>query len=415
MKKSLISILMVLMVITLVLSPVVLAKTRITIWWPQGENESAVLKSAIEDFSKEYPEIEIVPAWQGQANYQDKFQISFVGGKGPDIVRLDHIWVQSFGYKRMLLDLNQFGVNEIKDKYFQGAWQANLYQDQVFALPFDANTIALMYNQELLNETATEVPTNLEELIAAAKQNTRDTDGDGQIDLWGYTIPNAPKNSGWMQFQFLFWVWRNGGEVLNQDWTEAVYNSKEAVEALQLLKDIGYKHKVAPVSAYYEDDFYNGGVAFLDMGCWHMGKITEEGRPFAYALLPELKPEIGSVSGLGLYSLAINSASKNPEAAYQFIKFLSASKKYQIMWAHKTNLLPSLKDGFDHHYFQTKDWQVFKEQMEHVKTRPGTPAWPEIQEHMSVAIQKVLLNKATPQEALDEAVAKSNKSLAKYK
>lgn len=391
----------------------VFAKTRLVIWWAQGDAEKATLEAAISDFRKVDASIEIVPQWQTNSDDTQKLKIAYVGGNAPDIVRIDHVWVQALGYKRMFIDLAPLGANALKDKFFGPTWKANTYENKVFALPFDANTIALMYNKDLLAKTKTAVPKTYDELVATAKANTRDANGDGKTDAWGYTIPVAPGTSGWLQFQWLTWLWRLGGDVLNPQWTKATFNSPAGVKALNMMVGLVKKYKVVPDGAYYEGDFYDGSVALMDMGPWAMR--GREDSHFAFAPLPVLDRKVGEVTGLGLYSLAITSGSKNPEAAFKFIKFLATTPKYSIIWSKGTYLMPSLKEAYNDPLFKTGYWSIFKNQLSTAKMRPGTPAWPQISGYISDAIQTVLAGKATAEEALDRAAKLSNEALSQVK
>ena len=49
--------------------------------------------------------------------------------------------------------------------------------------------------------------------------------------------------------------WREGGEILNADWTKAIYNSPEGVEALQKIIDLRDKYGVLAKDSYLEPDF----------------------------------------------------------------------------------------------------------------------------------------------------------------
>jgi ABC-type glycerol-3-phosphate transport system substrate-binding protein len=86
-----------------------------------------------------------------------------------------------------------------------------------------------------------------------------------------------------------------------------------------------------------------------------------------------------------------------------FSKYLATSKQYQIDYAKKTNLMPSLTEAYDDEFFKTPEWQAFLEQLKIAKGRPGTPAWPEINDALTAGIQEALAGQKTPKQALDDA------------
>ena len=386
---------------------------ELKIWWAEGDQFKAILLDAILAYKDVNPHVKIVPQWQPNFDTYDKLKVAIAGKTAPDITKLDSVFAPALGFKGQLVDLTQFGANDIKDKFIESTWKAGMYKEQVYALPFDANTIAFFYNKDILDKAGKEPPKTYEEIIEVGKA----IEALNLPDTYAYTVPVTSGTSGWLAFQWNFWLWRNGGEVLNEDWTKAVYNSPEGVEALQKVVDLVHKHEVVPPNVYLEPEFYDGNVGMLDMGCWNVPVITGEDAQanFGITTMPALKDGVPGHSGLGLYSIGVLTSCKAQQEAYEFVKFLATNKEYQVTYSKKTNLMPSLVEAYEDEYFKTPAWEAFLAQLKIAKARPGTPAWPEIAEHMNIAIQEALTGKKTAQEALDGAVAKSNEALAKVK
>ena len=387
-------------------------KTPITIWWPQGDNERKALEQAIEDYKKVAPDVEIKPIWQAGSDDLQKLLVSYAGGDAPDLARMDSVYVPSLGTQGVFADLTKYGAGSLKANYFTPVWNANVLNNAVYGLPFDCSTLMLMYNPKLLAETKTRVPRTYDELIAAAKANTRDTNGDGKIDVWGYTVPNSALLSGWVQYQYVNWIWRLGGDVLSADGKKAVFNSPAAVKALEMLVAPSKSLKVAPDNAYYEQQFYSGSVAFMDMGPWALNGRQDKG--FSYTPLPRLDPKIPTTTSLGSYSIGLFSTSKQPDAAYKFLRFFSSTPKYQVDFAQRTFLLSSLRAAYNDPRMKKAPWSTFQQTLPSARARPSTAVWPQIADFMAQAITNAFLGKDA-QASLDEAVAKTNDVLAKQK
>lgn len=390
----------------------------VTMWWRNDQGSKERIQKVIDDFEAENPDVTIEVDFVGDPDNYDKLKVALAGHTAPDIVKIDHVYTQALGYKGQFLDLVPLGANDIKDKFIESCWNAGTYQDKVYGLPFDANTIAFFYNKDIFDEAGAKVPTTYDEIIDAAEK-IKAIGGD---EIVPYTVPFTEGTSGWVQFQWLFWLWRSGGDVLNEDWTEAIYNSPEGVEALQLMLDLQEVHEIIPKNSYYEGEFFDAGkVGMIDMGCWLIQKAIdeEEGKDLAYDLdvvtMPSLKEGVPNYSGLGQYSIGITSLCENPQEAFDFLSFYTTNTEYQLAYTTGHRLIPSLKEALNDEYYQRPEWKVFTDQLKVTKSRPGTPAWPEIAEHMAVAIQQTLTGMKSPQEALDDAVAKSNEAIKAIK
>ncbi|QUI22488.1 sugar ABC transporter substrate-binding protein [Vallitalea pronyensis] len=385
-------------------------KVTLGIWWASQDEFKAPLLEAIREFEEANPQIKIEPEWMPNFDYYDKYKIALTGDQAPDIVKIDHVFVQSLGYNGQVFDLAEFGADKIKDQFIQSTWDANMYKEHVYALPFDANTLALMYNKDILDKAGVMPPTTLEQLIASSQAVSE----LGEEGVYGYTIPFDPGKSGFLSFQFTSWIARNGGSILSDDWSKATLNSPEVIQALKQVKSL-IDTKAAPANAFMENEFYAGKIGMLEMGPWHVPTITSPDAPANFGIVPvvSLKEGVDTYAPLGLYSLAIAKQSKHPEEAYKFIEFLATHEKMQIAYSKTTNLMPTLKEAYKDEFYDNDVWKIFITQLEKTVSRPGSPAWPLIDEAISDAIQEVLTDTKSPEDALKNAEEKINKELEK--
>jgi sn-glycerol 3-phosphate transport system substrate-binding protein len=106
-------------------------------------------------------------------------------------------------------------------------------------------------------------PTTWDEVIEYGQALTQDTDGNGEIDQWGF---NTHKDTHWyISTMFL----ENGAQVINEEQTEVLYNSPEAVEMLQLWGDMVNTHQIMPPGQHAEakGDFLAGKLGMLFRSC----------------------------------------------------------------------------------------------------------------------------------------------------
>ena len=103
--------------------------------------------------------------------------------------------------KGKLLGLNQFGVEEYKDKFYDSVWDTMVYKDDVYGLRIPSNNLALFYNKELFEKAGLEEPKDWtwDDLREAAKKLTDPDNG-----IFGLDLPVYDKKGGytwnWLPF-----------------------------------------------------------------------------------------------------------------------------------------------------------------------------------------------------------------------
>ena len=140
-----------------------------------------------------------------------------------------------------------------------------------------SNTYPMMYNKQIIEDEGLEDPWELyqrgewtwDKFLEYAIACTKDNDGDGVTDQWGY--------DAFTEDQFSNWIMSNGTYVAATP-TEN-FSSAEVGEALQMMQDLGVVYKCAiPYNAggddivdYHRYSWKNGNVAFTLGAAWMMG------------------------------------------------------------------------------------------------------------------------------------------------
>lgn len=158
---------------------------------------------------------------------------------------------------------------------------------KIYAFPFSAYILGLGYNTEmfekagLVNEDGTpKQPKDWYELADFAVKIKKATGKPG------FVFPTANNYGGWM---FTSLAWSFGTDFMEQDedgkW-KATFNSPEAAEALQFIKDLKWKYDVLPSNtlidgAEYYKTFAVGGAGMLMTAGDIPRKLTQ------YGMVPE--------------------------------------------------------------------------------------------------------------------------------
>jgi multiple sugar transport system substrate-binding protein len=100
----------------------------------------------------------------------------------------------------------------------------------------------------------------------------------------------------------------------------------------------------------------------------------------------------------------------------KFLTFLTEGAQ-DVQWAGQAGSLPlrsstAKSAEWQQHVSDTVGLDVFSNALTYARTRPTIPTYPKISQPLGQAIVSMLLDKATPQDALDEAVSSANAALA---
>ncbi len=233
-----------------------------------------------------------------------------------------------------------------------------------YQLPWKTNPTMLVYNVNLFREAGIEGELKTySQFLAAAEKLTRDTDGDGSIDHWmGY----RDITSIWWQRLFDYYplyIAASGGKTLF-DGAEIIFNNEASVRVFEFFRRI-YENNYFPTSTMQGDRFITGHLATQITGPYHIAHI-ERFKPegFEYDIMPLPVPDDykGPVYTRGDHkNISIFSTTKNPEAAWEFAKYL-ISRKADLKLLEICSQIPIRKDLLSdtlyHDYFENNPKMV---------------------------------------------------------
>ena len=315
-------------------------ESSITVWWPGGSSttEAAILL-AKEKYEAAHPGVTINIEFQSTADFYSSYTMALMGKNFPDVAYVDHVFVQRLAFDGLIANQSDLGLDTLKDQYIDSLWAANLWQDDVYALPMSANILARVYNKALLSKvlgrefTDADLPSNWDEYLAlgAKIEEYNQTNGlTGNDKLYLTTVPAGTGAESMGAMYFLAFSAREGGTLMNSGLTEmtlAIQANMDAATKIKQLADLGYT-----TTNFSESKFETGKIAFIEMGPWKIidyGRIDEASEDIEYGYASVMPfTEGGDVSStLGLYSLVITQKSTKKNLAADFIKYVTAMKE----------------------------------------------------------------------------------------
>lgn len=282
------------------------------------------LQAAEEIFKQEYPNatVEYVTSSWGAGGNDMRYKelILIAGGESPDVGEM--VWGKEFFQKGIILDLTDDVKSwDIYEDLTQGQLDRITYGDRIYGITNSNNCPLLFYNKDILEKIGAEVPTTLDELLAIAQtikeQNLKD-EGGNPI----YTINFEGGN--WTTD---YWLWANGGQQMNEDYTKTLIDSEESVAAFTFMQDM-IKNGYAPkVDGSGTSLFINGQMAFVLSGTWDIDAFKNAGLNFGITTLPTGSSGKNTASAGGI-EFGVFKDSQHPEAAKAFLKAIASDSYY---------------------------------------------------------------------------------------
>ncbi len=147
---------------------------QVTVWaWYPGFND------VVDAYNNANDDVQICWTNAGQGNDEyTKFSTSIESGSGaPDVIQLESEVLASFTIRDALVDLTEYGADDVKANYAEGAWEDASSGDAVYAIPVDGGPMGMLYRQDLFDAAGIEVPTTWEEFEVAAQKLKESGDG----------------------------------------------------------------------------------------------------------------------------------------------------------------------------------------------------------------------------------------------
>jgi multiple sugar transport system substrate-binding protein len=292
----------------------------------------AIIKGVLAEFEKQHPNIhvnsQVIPGGGTTGNwaqYSDALVTQIAGGQVPDVVWMATEGLRVFASQGLLEPLNSYIT---RDKQELSDYFANVPQNVFtkwdklespngtqYELPSQFNTVCMWYSKPMFQQAGLPEPSpdwTWDDFHAAAKK----------IAVGGKYAMHVN------QYQFagiLPWLFTNGASTLDSTWSKATIDSPQAIEAAKFMRSL-ITEGLAPRLGGQFDPFASmaqGKLAMFAAGWWPLPTIKQLGVLDKVGIVPFPKnAQKGSPVGWNMYP--IFKASKNKEAAWTFIKFMTS-------------------------------------------------------------------------------------------
>ncbi len=133
-------------------------------WYPNME-------LVVDNFNEQSDDVQVcwTNAGAGGAAY-DKFQTAISAGSGaPDVMMVEADRIPTFQIQNALVDLTDFGYEDVKGNFSEGAWKDVSVGGKVYGAPVDGGPMGMIYRTDIFDQYGVTPPTTWAEVETTAQ------------------------------------------------------------------------------------------------------------------------------------------------------------------------------------------------------------------------------------------------------
>lgn len=268
---------------------------------------------------------------------------------------------------------DMFGYLDDDDiaSFASGIVDACTFDGALSYYPLAGGASAILYRTDWFEEEGLQIPATWEDFLDCAKALTKDTDGDGEVDQWGFSMVGSNNSSGQSRFQQ--YLWSNGVNQVSYDESKGEWTADLGDNFLEIFTfwtDMNNVEGVVPNGITGID--YETAANYFAMGYTGMMLSGSNALGVAYSSNPELKGKIGSFPIPGEYpgsmlttegyALCTHASEAEKEAAVDFLRFFSSNDEEYEFWV-SGGKIPTSVTGQNLDYYTGDDYKGFVESM----------------------------------------------------
>ena len=376
-------------------------KTVITFWNGFTGSDRETLEALVKEYNETNDknievQMDIMP-WD---SFYQKLATALPVGEGPDILAMATERIGSYADPGALAAVDDiYSSGNVDETVVPETLKENLkYDGKYYGVPMNFATLLLYYNKTIFEEAGLDpekAPETWEELEQYAQQIVEKT------GKYGFDMAVKDTTPMWC-----IMLWGNGGDIIKDG--KAVFNSPENVETVTRWAENIRDKKFGPevlTGGEIDKLFESQKLAMYFCGPWATNGFTNAGIDYGVAQAPKgPKEQVTQANAVGMY---MTSSSKNKEAVYDFFGWWN-SKDTQVKWSLGTGFPPARTDIADDERMKENPYiaEFAKPANESKMYLQQLTNFAEVDTQAIVpAFEKILLENADVQEALDEANA----------
>jgi multiple sugar transport system substrate-binding protein len=286
------------------------------------------IQTQVDEWNQSHPDVHVNyrNAGAGNAEYTVLNTALQANSDIPDVVQIEYQHLPGYIVQDVLLNLAEYGANDVKDQFIPWTWSQVSQGEGVYAYPQDAGPMVMFCNDAILEKYGISVPTTWDEFAqAAAKLH----EADPNVYLANFTA-----DQGW----FFGMLWQSGARPFTVNGSEIAidFTSPEVMRVVDLWGGMMDAGVLSPIDTYTNDwntALGNGSIACWQAGAWGTyisGYAPDYAGKWKVYLMPQWTAG-GEVNGnYGGSTVAVMKASQHPKEAAEFTQWLNTDPKITL-------------------------------------------------------------------------------------
>lgn len=324
--------------------------------------------SYAEEYMKEHPNVKI--EIQAISTNDIYTKLSAMATTPDD---LPQIFFTSADAVATLHDLGLTGLisDDLAGEFANGVLDSCKLDDEIVYFPVALQPQAIIYRKDRFEEAGLTIPTTWDEFIDCAKALTKDSNGDGEVDQWGFGMVGSNNSSG--QSRFMSYLWSNGVDcVTGEDGdfsTDLKADNKTFTDAFAKWTQMN-NDGIVPIGITEVD--YPTAANYFAMGYTSMFMTGSNALGVAYANNPDLKGKLGSFKlpgdypgtmlGTEGYAVSAYATDEEAAAAIDYLRFFVEHDDQMMFW-QSSGKIPATVEGQKADYITGDDYAGYLQQI----------------------------------------------------
>ncbi|MEG8275389.1 ABC transporter substrate-binding protein [Streptomyces sp. AHA2] len=332
-------------------------------------------------------------------------------GKGPDIAVIHNDQIATFAVRGTLMPLDDV-VSALKlseSDFIPAVWQAGIYDGKRYSVPLDVHCLADYWNARHLTRAG---------LDKAPDDRAGYEEALEELKSAGIAQPFWMPNKWPAHLMFMSLLWQFGGELYDEEGTEALWGSDAGEEALAWMTEQirkGYSPaQVAQDSQY--NAFKNDKVSFTWDGIWQINDLKSTAGRIKWNM--SSLPTIGSTPAVwtASHNFVLTSQAGRDKNKVQAAKFfIDYMSERSTEWA-RAGMIPARNSVRATPEVSRLPQTPLARDVDVFRFLPALPGLGDVQSKaLELAVQKAVLGQQSPGDALADGVKTANKILADNK
>lgn len=302
------------------------------VMWGVGDSEE-VYHDAFESFRRQSG-LTVKYFEKNADTYESELVNALAAGKGPDVFMIGNAWVPKHYDKIQPAPRAIFSTKDIEEFYPQVVVNDFTSGDNVWAVPLSVDTLALFYNRDLLDQAGVPFPPATWEELANDVPRLVKATRSGGLQRQAVALGTA-KNVDQATDILALLMMQSGAKMVNSESWQAELG-EPARNALDFFTQFA-----RPTGRFYTwnadlpqslDAFAAGSLALtFDYG--YQIPLLRDKAPklnFGIAAMPQPVGSSGRLDYANYWGLTVARASKNQEAGWQLIQFLTDEPQARV-------------------------------------------------------------------------------------